>query len=309
VVAAIALAIGVVVGAAIWSTRTAPTAPEGGHRVAIAGAVTLPATMPLANGTAAIGFDSPMISLSPDGEWLVYVGRGDGGSRLYRRRLSGFEAPEPIPGTEGAIYTFFAPDGQSVGFLTDDRAKRVSLTGDNLQTLAATRTALRATWTENDWIYLVEDQGVNLRRVRAKGGDVEDVLIGSGLRVTDVLPEGRFALATERTRSISGDYGAIALVDLMTKQPRTLPLSGFDPRWVPTGHLMFGRGGNLMAVPIDVDRGIVQGDAVPLFRDVAMDSMFQTMQTAISMTGALAYVPGGDRAYCLRAATGTACSI
>ena len=295
VVAAVSLAIGLVVGATLWSIRTTPVATGTGRGTATAGAVALPATMSLAQGAAAVGIDSPMLSLSPDGEWLVYVGRGEGRSRLYRRRLNRFETPEPIAGTDGAIHAFFAPDGQSVGFLTDDRVKRVSLAGDNLQTIAPTRTALRATWTESGWIYLVEDQGINLRRVRSTGGDVEDVLIGSGWRFSDVLADGRFALATARQGSVSGDYSAIMLVNLATKQPQVLSLSGYDPRWVPTGHLMFGRSGNLMIVPIDLEPGAVQGNAVPLLRDVAMDSMFLTTQAAISSSGTLAYVPGADR--------------
>jgi hypothetical protein len=214
---------------------------------------------------------------------------------LYRWRLNRFDPPEPIPGTDGAIHGFFSPDGQSLGFLTDDRVKRVSLSGDNLQTIAPTRTALRGMWTEDGRIYLVEDQGANLRRVRSTGGEVEDVLIGSGLRVTDVLPNGRFALATLGHGSISGDYSAIALVDLANKRPQTLPLSGYDPRWIPTGHLLFGRSGNLMAVPVDLGRGLVQGDAVPQLRNVAMDSLFLNLQVAISSSGTLAYVPGTDR--------------
>ncbi|HVQ74011.1 MAG TPA: serine/threonine-protein kinase, partial [Candidatus Binatia bacterium] len=55
----------------------------------------------------------PGQALSPDGEWLVFVGF-DGGSRLYRRRLGQLEA-EGIPGTAGASIPFFSPAGRWIG--------------------------------------------------------------------------------------------------------------------------------------------------------------------------------------------------
>lgn len=119
---------------------------------------------------------------------------------------------------------------------------------------------------------------MNLRRVRSSGGDVEDVLIGSTWRVSDVLPDGRFALATARRTSISGDYNTLGLIDLTTKRSQVLPTSGYDPRWLPIGHMVFVRSGNLIAVPIDLERGVIQGDGVPLLRDLAMDSLFLNMQ-------------------------------
>jgi serine/threonine protein kinase len=295
VLAPAALVVGLAAGALFQSLHTNTDRSAEAVRPATAGTIDLPPTMHLSSGTAAIGFDSTLIALSPDGEWIVYVGRGAGGSKLYRRRLNRFEDPQPIPGTDGAIHAFFGRDGRSVGFLTDDRVKRVSLEGDNLQTIAPTRTAIRAVWTENEWIYLIEDTGGNLRRVRSTGGDVEDVLISSGWHVTDVLPDGRFALGDMRHASISGDHNTIGLIDLTTKRSQMLPLSGYDPRWVPTGYLVFGRSGNLMAVPVDLGHGVVQGDGVPLLRDVAMDSLFPTVQIAISRSGALAYIPGVDR--------------
>ena len=73
--------------------------PDGTGDV-FAGVVPLPVGAQLASGIAAIGFDGPLITLSPDGSWLVYVGRIEGGSKLYLHDLSHFNPPAPIAGTE-----------------------------------------------------------------------------------------------------------------------------------------------------------------------------------------------------------------
>ncbi len=142
----------------------------------IAANIMLDDAAPIAFGVAAAGIDSPMITVSPDGIWLVYVGRNDSGSQLYRRRLDGFAAAEAIPGTEGAINAFFSPDGQSIGFQTDSQLKRVPLEGDGVHTIANLRFPRHAYWTADDWVYLAENNCGSLQGVRALGGDVETVI-------------------------------------------------------------------------------------------------------------------------------------
>ena len=59
---------------------------------------------------------SAALSLSPDGQVLVFVAQKPGGTlQLYMRRLDQLEAV-PLPGTDGAHSPFFSPDGQWVAF-------------------------------------------------------------------------------------------------------------------------------------------------------------------------------------------------
>ena len=58
------------------------------------------------------------LAVSPDGRRIAYTAVADGRSRLYVRRLGGFET-RAVPGTEGARQPFFAPDGSAVGFFAD----------------------------------------------------------------------------------------------------------------------------------------------------------------------------------------------
>jgi serine/threonine-protein kinase len=90
--------------------------------------IELPTEAPLALGgqVPQIGYDSPVIALSPDGSQLVYVSEASDERKLFVRSMDGFDVT-PIPGTEDAVFPFFSPGGQWVGFHTTDRVKKVSL--------------------------------------------------------------------------------------------------------------------------------------------------------------------------------------
>jgi Tol biopolymer transport system component len=260
--------------------------------------VELPASAPLALGTRipAVGFDSPALAVSPDGSQLAYIAESPTGTLVYVRDLSGTTAT-PVPGTEGAIYAFFSPDGRSLGFLTNDRVKKVALDGTSPITLSTAMTPVNATWTDDAQIYVAEEEGRRLSRVGSSGGTPTVVRpTTSNVRFSQVLPGGRAALATVSKRSISSDYADIGLVSLASGEVTTLVESGYDARFVAPGHLVFGRAGALYVVGFDPDSGRMTGTAVPVASDVSMESLFAQAHVALSANGLLAYVPGGERA-------------
>jgi hypothetical protein len=295
-----ALAVGVL--AALWMARRwSPTGSgdaRGTSPPVTRTVIELPALASLRIGAAVVGGNSTLLALSPDGKLLVYVGESGGVTRLYRRALDRFDEPQPIAGTEGALHAFFSPDGRSLGFLTDNKVKRISVEGDDLRTLCDAQSPAHGSWTRTDTIYFAEQQGMALGRVAAKGGHPEKLESEVGRErwndFGDALPDGKAVLMSER-RSISGDYDAIRAFDVETRKSKVLVEFGYDPRYVSSGHLLFARGGNVMAVAFDPDRLEVQGEPVAALQGVAMDS-FGHAQVAISATGSVAFVPGGDRA-------------
>jgi Tol biopolymer transport system component len=291
------LVIGLGLGATLaWqfggSAERTAIAPQS----AIRGVVELPDGADLAYGTAPIGFDNPMIALSPDSRWLVYVGRDGSGSRLYRHDLTGFEPAQPIDGTEGALYASFAPDGSAVCFVTRDRLKQVSLEGKELRTLAEVNAATRASWLADGTIIFADYEGSRLARIPADGGAEEEIQNPAvGAPMSDVLPDGKRILATSRDRWLSSDYADILLIDLETQEVEVLIERGYDARYLPSGHVVFGRAGSLMAIAFDADSGKVSGEPVTVVSDVGMDSLFAQVQVAIAANGTLAFAPGGER--------------
>ena len=291
-----AVAGGIGLGLLLARFVGAPASESSDPRNATAGIVDLTDAAPIGYGLFLGGFDSQLLALAPDGRDLIYVGRSeDGNSLLFRHRLVSFEHPEPIPGTEGAFHPFFSPDGEWVGFITADRLKRVSLSGDEVRTIASVPGAVSAFWNTDDWIYLNRDAAM-ISRVKGSGGEFEVVESSwNNLMLSDIHPDGRWALSMGTYAQTTGDYGTITLIDLETQEATLLVDGGYSARWLPSGHVIFARGGNLLAVPFDRERRVVVGEPTVVVRDVAMDGIFNHVQFAVSADGTLAYLPGGDR--------------
>ena len=70
-----------------------------------------------------------MMALSPDGARLAVVTRDKKGRlQLWVRSMSS-EIAELVEGADGAIYPFWSPDSESIGFFADGKLKRVAAAG------------------------------------------------------------------------------------------------------------------------------------------------------------------------------------
>lgn len=108
-----------------------------------------------------------------------------------------------------------------------------------------------------------------------------------------MLPGGRAILLT-RARSAQGwDQAEIVVHSLDTGKQQTVINGGTDARYLPTGHLVFARQGNLLAVPFDAATWSIRGGPVPVVEQVAQAENFSSgaAQYAFSSDGTLAYVP------------------
>jgi len=292
------LAAGAFLGAVAmrWAQPPARSNPETRPPL-LQTAIEAPANAPLALGSYAtsMGYDSPVVALSPDGAYLTYLAKAASGTMLYLREMTSGEV-RPIPGTEGAINSFFSPDSQWLGFLTNDRVKKIPLRGGAPITLCEARTPVLGWWPNGNFIYFTEDETSRISRVSAEGGKPEGFLDRSKVGVksfSDVLPDGKSVLAVS-LGGIGGDHLDILLVNPGTLETKLLVRSGYGARYVPPGYLVFARAGNLMAVPFDADRKEVTGDPVPVAAGAAMESLFIQVHASYSHNGLMAYVPGGD---------------
>ena len=289
-VAAVAGALATVAIYSLFADRVSAPSPP------LHAEISLPDDASLGFGLAVLGVDSNLLALSPDGTLLVYVGSSPGGgSRLYRRDLTGFDPPVAIPGTEGAHHAFFSPDGGSIGFVTVDKLKRVAPNGDGLQTITPITTVIRGQWTGDDTIYLGADEGRRLQRVPAGGGRLEDLHVNRNMAFLKVLPYGRSALVMLRD-GISTDYADIGMLDLETFEIRTILEGGYDARLIPPERLVFARGGSLLAVPFDVEAGRITSEPVTVMREVVMDADIGQAQFAFAESGTMVFARGPELA-------------
>ena len=201
------------------------------------------------------------MALSADGETVLYAAERDGVRQLYRRPLDQLEAV-PIPGTEGARYPFFSPDGEWIGFEVDGALKRMALAGGPpAMVYDGSEGPSDASWGTDDMIVFgLAGPSSPLMQVASTGGVAEPVttLAGDELdhRQPELLPGGTELLFA--VNSNSGDR--IALKSLDTTGERRILFDGSTPRYVSSGHIVFARENALWAVPFDADQREPTGD-------------------------------------------------
>jgi eukaryotic-like serine/threonine-protein kinase len=241
-----------------------------------------------------------VVALSADGTRLVYTAN----QRLYLRTMDQLE-PTPIRGTEVALdqagaarNPFFSPDGRWIGFWQDGQLKKVSITGGAPLMLCPAENPFGVSWTSDNTIFYGQsDDGAGkgaagIWRVSSEGGKPEHVVKIEAGQIADsprLLPGGRAIMFTLLARRGEFDTAQIVVQSLDSDRRHVVVERGADARYVPTGHLVYALGGTLLAVPFDVTRLAVTGDAVPLVEDVAQVNV--TAHFAISNQGALVYVP------------------
>jgi serine/threonine protein kinase len=108
--------------------------------------------------------DPLSFAISPDGRNLAFVAGEN--SQLWLHSLdTGIQ--QPIAGTEGALYPFWKPDSQSVGFAAGGKLKRVDIAagGSSLLALASATLFRGGTWSPDGSILFSPAGGSPLFRV------------------------------------------------------------------------------------------------------------------------------------------------
>lgn len=80
------------------------------------------------------------------------------------------------------------------------------------------------------------------------------------------------------------------MLDLETGAVQQLGLEGGQPRYLPTGHILYGRDDALWAVPFNVATGQVTGDPRIVQRRVGVARISGSVEATVSDTGTLVYV-------------------
>jgi serine/threonine protein kinase len=91
-------------------------------------------------------------------------------------------------------------------------------------------------------------------------------------------------------------YSDIEVVSIASSKAKRIIKSGYAARFVQPGYLVFARAGTLFGIRFDPIRLEVQGEPAPVAAGVSMESLFGQVHAAVSASGLLAYVPGGERA-------------
>jgi eukaryotic-like serine/threonine-protein kinase len=250
-------------------------------------------TIPPPSGAAFEG----MLALSPDGRTLAFVATAaDGRDLLFLRPLDALES-RALPGTEGAAYPFWSPDGHAIAFFAQGKLKRIDALGGAPQTLSDALGPRGGSWSSHGTIVFSAESGGQVRFVSESGGESHPVgslasRRGETYRWPSFLPDGRhflyFTFAGKQPKT------GVAVASLDSNETAFLVAADSGGVYAPPGFLLYRRGDSLVAQSFDPGRLHISGDAVPIVDDVWWDGI-STLATAFTVSpgGLLAYQTGG----------------
>jgi len=236
------------------------------------------------------------IAISPDGRMAIFAGIHNGVAQLYQRSLDRADAAV-LSGTIGGYAPFFSPDGAWIGFVADNKIKKMAAAGGPASAVCDLPPGQfwGASWGDEGTIVFAVRPGIFT--VPASGGTPVqvtrlDLTRGDRHLTPQLLPGGRLLLYTAPPN--------IVVRPLDGGAEHTIVQDGADARYVRSGHLLYMKAGTLMAAPFDARGGRVTGPAVAMLENVmqsinAGNSNENALagQFAVSDTGTLVYAAGG----------------
>jgi Tol biopolymer transport system component len=230
------------------------------------------------------------LAVSSDGRFVVTQGGTGVGDMLYVRALDDFEA-KPITGTPNARNPELSPDDQWVAFLDATGLRKVRVGGGPSVFVTQFPSSPDGIhWGADDHIYYAH-QG-EVWRVRSDGGDAErlienDLTEQPGYGEPFLVPGTSIVLCSSRAGP--GTQGQLYAFDLESKTLKSLDMTGTDPRYLPTGHVLFAQGSQVFVAPFDLGALAFTGQPSPALERAWIDQ--GQLQVAVSRDGTVAYLP------------------
>ena len=243
------------------------------------------------------------LAISPDGTTIAYVAN----AQIYVRAIGDLEA-RALTRT-GAVLggslrePVFSADGRSIAYVevANDKAaiKRIEITGGAPVTLSADvpLSSLLEWGGDSIFFSFSSSAGGSIMRLAASGGQPEPIIQLEPREAAtrpQMLDDGRLLFACgPAVGSVGVDWskGRIVVQRPGEKTRTTLVEGGTDPRYLPSGHLIYQLDGVLYARTFDPQRMAV-GGAVSVIEGVHRGSGGHNAWFAVSDSGTLVYLPG-----------------
>ena len=174
--------------------------------------------------------------------------------------------------------------------------QRVALTGGAPIELAEAAVPQGASWAEGTIFYGATG---GVFRVAAAGGSAAELVVevedNEQAHGPQLLPGGEWLLFSLRSVETSWDDASIFVQSLVTGDRHELVSGGSDARYLPSGHIVYGRGGSLIAIAFDPSTLETSGETTSVVEGVqgARGAGTGAWQFAVSDTGSLIYSLGG----------------
>jgi DNA-binding winged helix-turn-helix (wHTH) protein/Tol biopolymer transport system component len=259
-IAVCALAIGLTLYRMV--DRPSPAAPKSVSRLELVPHESAPLLIGATSGMVGVG----NIAISPDGTPTRFAYQTNGGVAV--RSLDQLDTRVIKAGNGLTSQLFFSRDGRWIGYI-DDGLRKMSVHGGPSIPLARVGTGATAAWGEK--VIIVADAN-GLFKVSPDGGNLERIPGATFASheqpaFPEILPHDSAVLFTVLAARTSSPISAatapgsrIEAIDLRTGARRIVVRGGGRPRFISAGHLVYGSGEAIKAVPFDAARLEARGD-------------------------------------------------
>jgi len=250
--------------------------------------------------SAPLPFSAQDVAVAPNGHTVAIIGSRES-ARDTQATLSviwiyevGSQQWRSLPGSEGADFPFWSPDGQSLGFFADGNLKKLDVVGGRVQTLCDAPSGRGGSWNKDDVIiFAPEGAGEGLFRIPASGGmpakvSTPDTSRGEySHRWPIFLPDARHFLYL--AANFTGQKGASALFvgSLDTNEKRFVAEANSNATYAEPGYLVFPREKTLFAQRFDLKRFALTGEPEAILTDILYTLQIRKAVFAASDSGVL----------------------
>jgi serine/threonine protein kinase/Tol biopolymer transport system component len=249
---------------------------------------------------SALPFPAAYVAVSPDGRTLALVAYSDQANKnvIWIHQV-GSRGATVVPGTEGAFYPFWAPNGRSVGFFADGKLKTIDVaSGRSAQIVADAPFGRGGSWNRDGVILFTPDAWSGLYRVSSSGGtpvavtkpDVSQFQVSHRWPV--FLPDGRHFLYLACNFSGRLDKNTIFVGALNSDEKRSIVTASTNAFYADPGYLVYWRDNALVAQRFDLHSYSLTGeprivsDAVQYFPQTNLAVFSVAGKTLVAQTSA-----------------------
>jgi serine/threonine protein kinase len=239
-------------------------------------------------------------ALSPNGEWLAYVGPGSP-NQIWLRHRSRIDAV-PLAGTAVATSFDFSPDGEWLAFVQRGALLKVPVIGGAAITLSDSVSTVQGAvaWLEDGTIAFIRSSGFGVWRIPENGGNRTlawrpDTVPAATISYLAAIPGGRGVLVTRCPRQpCRAEERGLWAADLH-RGTATLVQAGVTAgAYIPTGHVLYvRRDGAMLAMPFDPGRLEPTGAPIPLLDSISVVNEVAPL-FAVAGNGTMALRFGGS---------------
>jgi len=212
--------------------------------------------------------------VSPNGKYIAYNASDSTGTSMIWVRPLGSLVAQTLPGTQNAMRPFWSPDSRYLGFMADQKLKKIAIDGGPPQTLCNSNSNGDGTWSSQGTILFDNTNTDSIRMVSAAGGTTVPISTidyahgETGNAWPQFLPDGRHFLFLGMTNT--PDEAVLKVGDIKTGKSKAIARGSYTRmQYVPPGYILTVRDRALLAQPFDASSFQLKGDAFPIADDVA----------------------------------------